>query len=72
MSANTLLNLSGEIVSIGDLPEQDAPRIVGVPHIMIRRSDGSAVLISGLTQDECRACASAFMDSVSVSIRGAT
>lgn len=56
-----LLTLTGEVISIGDLPAEDAPRIAGVPHILLRMQDGRDLLISGLTQDECRALVPLFM-----------
>ena len=65
---STLLNLTGQIVSIGDLPAEEAPHIVGLPHIMVGLDDGRIILISGLTQDECRACVPGFMEAVSIGV----
>lgn len=56
-----LLTLSGEVISIGDLPADEAPPIVGVPHILLRMQDDRTLLISGLTPDECRALVPLFM-----------
>lgn len=65
---STLLALTGQIVSIGDLPADDAPHIVGLPHIMVRLDDGRDILISGLTQDECRACVPGLWEAVSIGV----
>lgn len=52
------VSLSGRLISIGDLPECDAPEIIGRPHILLRLADhtaqGRTVLVSGLTTDELR------------------
>lgn len=64
-----ILVLDGEVVSIGDLPAADAPQIVGVPHVGIRLAGGRLVLVSGLTLDECLACAKAFMSPTQLVIR---
>ena len=59
-----LLTLSGEIISVGDLPADDAPRIVGVPHILLRMQDGRDLLISGLTPDECNEMIPQFLNGL--------
>lgn len=66
----SLLELQGEIISIGDLAEEDAPKIIGVPHVLIRieGQSGRTVLLTGLTRDECRACAEAFAEQISLAI----
>lgn len=62
-----LLTITGEIISIGDLPAEYAPEIIGVPHLMIHFGDRK-VFLSGLTREECRACVPGFLDEVSLSI----
>ena len=56
-----LLRLTGEVVSIGDMPADEVPNLEGVPHLLLRLSDGRDVVLSGLTREECRACVPAFM-----------
>lgn len=60
-----LLTLSGEVISIGDLPADEASHIVGVPHILLRMQDDRTLLISGLTPDECRSLVPLFMAGLS-------
>lgn len=62
-------SLQGEIIAIGDLQTEDLPPL-NTPRVVIRLEgqSGRHILISGLTQDECRALASAFMEQVTVSI----
>lgn len=56
-----LLRLTGEVVSIGDMPADEVPKLEGVPHLLLRLSDGRDIVLSGLTREECRACVPAFM-----------
>ena len=55
-----LLRLTGEVISIGDLPESEVPKIAGAPHLILRLRDGRDVLLSGLTREECASCVAAF------------
>ena len=61
-------SFQGEIVAIGlqleDLPPSVCPCVV----IRLDGKPGRHVLISGLTQDECRAISEGFMEQVTVSI----
>ena len=50
-----LLRLTGEVVSIGDMPADEVPKLEGVPHLLLRLSDGRDIVLSGLTREECRA-----------------
>lgn len=56
-----LLRLTGEVISIGDMPAEEVPLMAGVPHLLLRLADGRSVVLSGLTRDECEACMPAFM-----------
>lgn len=67
-SAQPLLKLSGSIVSIGDMPEDEVPPLAGVPHILLRTDDGQNVVISGLTRDQCKACVPAFLSAASLAV----
>lgn len=62
------LSITGEVVSIGELTPDDAPNVVGVPHVGIKLSDGRPVTVIGLSHDECRALAPLFMGRVAVRI----
>ena len=61
------LTLTGEIVSIGDMPAEEVPQIADVPHIVIELADGRRVLVSGLTRSECAALGAAFLRTVRAS-----
>lgn len=66
-----LLNLTGEIAAIGNLQPEDVPAL-DTPRVLIRL-DGQPlrfVLIAGLTLEECRTLAPAFMEQVTVKING--
>lgn len=56
-----LLRLTGEVVSIGDMLADEVLKLEGVPHLLLRLSDGRDIVLSGLTREECRACVPAFM-----------
>ncbi len=66
------VSLSGRLISIGNLPECDAPAIIGRPHILMRMADhtvqGRLVLISGLSTTECRDLVHLLERDVSVTI----
>ena len=66
-----LLRLTGEVVSIGDMPADKVPKMAGVPHLLLRLSDGRDIVLSGLTRDECRACVPAFMSPARFSVSAA-
>lgn len=63
-----LLELNGEIVSIGDSNKDDLMHVADCARILIRHDDGRMILISGLTRDECRSCVPGLLEKVSVSI----
>lgn len=56
-----LLRLTGEVVSIGDMPADEVPPMAGVPHLLLRLDDGRTVVLSGLTREECKACVGALL-----------
>ena len=56
-----LLRLTGEVISIGDMPEDEVPKMAGVPHLLLQLQDGRTVVLSGLTREECKDCIHAFM-----------
>lgn len=69
MTAATLLNLTGEIDAVGnlqpeDMPALDSPRVL----ILLDGQPTRHVLIAGLTQAECRAVASMFMEQVRLTV----
>lgn len=69
MSTEPLLNLTGEIDAVGnlqpeDMPALDSPRVL----ILLDGQPMRHVLIAGLTQEECRAVASVFMEQVRLTV----
>lgn len=67
-----ILRLTGELVAIGDLTRADEVLpLVGKPRLLLRMPDGRTVLLAGLTQDECRACAGAFLAPATIVLRAA-
>ena len=66
-----LLRLTGEVVSIGDMPEDDVPKMAGVPHLLLRLADGRDVVLSGLTRDECKACVATFLGAARFTVSAA-
>ncbi|RZJ07664.1 MAG: hypothetical protein EOP39_15790 [Rubrivivax sp.] len=65
-----LLNLTGELHTMGDMGEDDMPK-PETPRIVIGLADGRDIMIIGLTRDEVRALAPAFMGQVTVKVNGA-
>lgn len=61
-----VLSITGEVVSIGDISADEAPNIVGVPHVGIKLTSGRLVTVIGVSREECRALAPLFMDNVAV------
>lgn len=58
-----LVTIEGEVFTVGLSSAQDINPLIGSPSVTIQRTDGSSVLVLGLTEEECRAGALAFMDS---------
>jgi hypothetical protein len=69
MNTEPLLSLTGEIDAVGNLQPEDIPAL-DTPRVLILL-DGQPmrhVLIAGLTQEECRAVASVFMEQVRLTV----
>ena len=66
-----LIELSGEVVAVGDMQLDEAAGLARMPRVMLRTYDDRIVTVSGLTQDECRACAEAFLLATQIVVRGA-
>lgn len=66
-----LLRLEGEMVAIGNSQAFEVEPLIGTPSLMLKRSDGSIVMLLGMTQDECRAGAQAFMDAAALTVHSA-
>lgn len=66
--ADPLLLLTGEVLTVGDIMTDDLLPFRNQPRVELRLPDGRIVLLAGLTQDECRACASRFLRDVTLSI----
>jgi hypothetical protein len=63
------LELCGEMVTIGDLVEEDMPaQLLGTPAIQLRTADGRVITITGLSREECRTAAPLFGKQMSVSL----
>lgn len=63
-----MLELSGELVRMGDMQAEEVIDVAGLPRIEIMREDGSLIYVIGLTRDEVRACGAAFFRRVTVAI----
>ena len=66
-----LLRFTGEVISIGDMPEEEVARMVFRPHLMLRLEDGRDVVLVGLTRDECKACLPAFLEAAQFTVSSA-
>ncbi len=64
------LTLTGEFCTIGELMQEDIPPMVGVPAIQMRRPDGRAITLTGLTREECRATGPLFMSTITITVKG--
>jgi len=62
------MNITGELVTVGEMDEDDMPEIIGVPRIQIRTESGRIITVTGLTREEVRAAAPHFLDAVSLSL----
>lgn len=62
------MHLTGELLTVGDLAEEDMQSALGVPAVQLRIGDGRIVTISGLTRDEARAAAEHFGERVSINL----
>lgn len=60
-----LLNLRGEICTVGDLRLEDLQPMVDVPGVLLRMPDGRIITLSGLTREECQACSAAIESAAS-------
>ena len=67
---STLLTLSGEGVTIGDLQHDEAVSFVGRAHLSVQLADGRTVAIVGLTREECLQCTDAFLAPAVITIGG--
>jgi len=64
-----LLKLEGEMVAIGNSQAHEVEPLIGKPSLMLKRPDGSILLLMGMTQDECRSGAQAFMDAAAFTVQ---
>jgi hypothetical protein len=62
------LEVIGEMFAVGDMDEQDAPTIIGVPAVQIRLADGRIVTVTGLDRDEARTAANHFGKNVAITL----
>lgn len=62
------MQLTGELVTVGDMVQEDVPQLVGVPAVQLRTADGRIVTITGLTRDEARAAAAHFGNNLTLTL----
>lgn len=62
------LEMIGEMFAVGDMDEQDAPQIIGVPAVQIRRANGRIITVTGLDHDEARTAANHFGKNVVITL----
>lgn len=67
----TDLRLRGEMITIGDMSEDDVPPMVGVPAVQVRLAGGRVITLTGLTREECRTAVPHFLNECEVTV-GAT
>lgn len=65
------MQISGELITVGDMASDDVQLIVGVPAVQIRTSDGRIVTVTGLTRDEARSAAEHFGSAVALNLAAA-
>lgn len=63
-----LIAIAGEIDVVGLANAADVDSLVGKPCVILKRPDGSRVALLGLTEEECRAGARAFLDAATLSL----
>ena len=66
-----LLILPGEVISIGDMPEEEAQKMADMPYLLLRLKDGREVVLSGLTRNECKACLDSFFKEAQLTLSAA-
>lgn len=57
-----LMTIAGEVDVVGLSHAADVDPLIGKPSLILKRPDGSTVVLLGLTEEECKAGAKAFMD----------
>jgi hypothetical protein len=62
------LRLDGELVFVGDLLDDELPKLANTPSVQIQTADGRLVTITGLSREECRAVAPGLFKDVRVNI----
>ncbi|KAB2965834.1 hypothetical protein [Zoogloea sp.] len=63
-----LMTIAGEVDVVGLSRSADVEPLIGKPSLILKRPDGSTVALLGLTEEECRAGARAFMDPAVISL----
>ena len=64
----SLLNLTGEVIAMGDANAEDLAAIDGKPRLLIKLADDQVVMVAGLTREQVRAVAPAFLEVVSLAV----
>ncbi len=62
------VRLDGELVFVGDLLDDELPKLANTPSVQIQTADGRLVTITGLSREECRAVAPGLFKDVRVNI----
>ncbi len=63
-----LMIIAGEVDAVGLSCFADVEPLIGKPSLILKRPDGSTVVLLGLTEEECKAGAKAFMDAATLSL----
>lgn len=63
-----LMTIAGEVDVVGLSCAADVEPLIGKPSLILKRTDGSTVALLGLTEEECKAGARAFMDAATLSL----
>lgn len=63
-----LLKITGEMCFVGNANRHEVEPLIEKPSLMLLRPDGSAVLLVGMTREECQAGAQALMGQASFTV----